>query len=167
MGCFSFMCKHCGKAVLSSSFDGDPVTLYLLLDGKVIEQMEGEYDSYGRVFKPGNKDSYKWKANYDVEQTITTMSQHQMELLAKHTGETKESLRKQFERINAEHKSEERDPWKKVCDLMFSSNEGDGIAAVHVRCKEAYGKIPTTKSADDPNQGWGDNGELMGATSIK
>ena len=50
MGCFSFMCKKSGKAVHSSSFDGDPVHLFLLKDGKVIEYMFGNYDSYGRVF---------------------------------------------------------------------------------------------------------------------
>jgi len=52
MGCFSFKCKKSGKAVASSSFDGDPVHLFLLKDGKVIEHMHGNYDSYGRVFGP-------------------------------------------------------------------------------------------------------------------
>lgn len=50
MGCFSFLCKVSGKAVASSSFDGDAVRLFLLKDGKVIEEMVGHYDSYGRVF---------------------------------------------------------------------------------------------------------------------
>ena len=158
------MCKHCGNAVLSSSFDGDPVTLYLLQDGKVIEQMEGQYDSYGRVFREGNEGSHKWKANIDIGQSNTTLSQHQMDLLEKHTGKERESLKKQFIRINEEHPS--KDAWGRVCKLMFSSNDGDGIAAVHLRCKEEYGKIPTTRSPDDPNQGWGEGLELMGATSI-
>lgn len=51
MGCFSFICKKSGKAVLSSSFSGDAVHLFLLKNGKVIEKMYGNYDSYGRVFK--------------------------------------------------------------------------------------------------------------------
>ena len=50
MGCFSFMCKECGKAILSDSFSGQEVKLFLLKDGKVIQEMEGQYDSYGRVF---------------------------------------------------------------------------------------------------------------------
>jgi hypothetical protein len=44
-------------------------------------------------------------------------------------------------------------PWSEVCDLMFTKNEGDGIAVV----LEKYfnGNIPTTRSESDPNQGWG------------
>ena len=50
MGCFSFICKKSGEPVLSSSFSGDAVHLFLLKDGEVIEHMFGNYDSYGRVF---------------------------------------------------------------------------------------------------------------------
>jgi hypothetical protein len=44
-------------------------------------------------------------------------------------------------------------PWSEVCDLMFTKNDGDGIAVV----LEKYfnGTIPTTRSESDPNQGWG------------
>jgi hypothetical protein len=43
--------------------------------------------------------------------------------------------------------------WGKVVDLMFTKNEGDGIAVI----LEQYftGTIPTTRSESDPNQGWG------------
>jgi hypothetical protein len=43
--------------------------------------------------------------------------------------------------------------WGDVCDLMFTKNEGDGIAVI----LEKYftGNIPTTRSESDPNQGWG------------
>jgi hypothetical protein len=43
--------------------------------------------------------------------------------------------------------------WSDVCDMMFNDNAGDGIAVV----LEKYftGKIPTTQSEGDPNQGWG------------
>jgi hypothetical protein len=43
--------------------------------------------------------------------------------------------------------------WGKVCDLMFTDNEGDGIAVV----LEKYftGRIPTTRSESDREQGWG------------
>ena len=59
MGCFSFICKVCGEPILSNSYRGENVKLYLLKDGEIIEQMEGEYDSYGRVFDK-NSDSIKW-----------------------------------------------------------------------------------------------------------
>jgi hypothetical protein len=64
LGCFSYKCKNSGKAVASSSFDGDAVTIYLLKGGKVIEEMCGAYDSYGRVFKRGLDDSFEWKMKW-------------------------------------------------------------------------------------------------------
>jgi hypothetical protein len=44
--------------------------------------------------------------------------------------------------------------WGKVVDLMFTPNEGDGMAVI----LEKYfnGNIPTTRSKSDPNQGWGE-----------
>jgi len=113
MGCFSFMCKECGKPINSDSFIGDNVRLTLLDKGKAIEEMQGQYDSYGRVF-----------------------------------GEDGESI-------------EWKKPWNEVCDLMFDSNRGCGIAAVHVLCiNERHLNNPNYKpierSEDDPNQGWGE-----------
>ena len=69
MGCFSFMCKMSGRAATSSSFDGTAVHLFLLKNGKVIEHMHGNYDSYGRVFAPDgmNKmppESFEWKLDW-------------------------------------------------------------------------------------------------------
>ena len=107
MGCFSFLCKESGKAVASSSYDGDACRLYLLKDGKLLEEMRGYYDSYGRVFKDSEcTESFEWQL-----------------------------------------------PWDEVVDLMFTDNEGDGVAVV----LEKYftGTIPTTRSDGDPNQGWG------------
>ncbi len=73
MGCFSFICKKSNEPVLSSSFSGDAVHLFLLKNGKVIEHMFGNYDSYGRVFS-ATKDpkdtsmteatSFKWKMDW-------------------------------------------------------------------------------------------------------
>lgn len=107
MGCFSFICKESGLPVASSSYDGDAVRMYLLKDGKVVEEMRGHYDSYGRVFKADKNESFEWKTE-----------------------------------------------WNEVCDLMFTNNKGDGIAVI----LEKYfsGRIPTTQSDDDRNQGWGD-----------
>ena len=73
MGCFSFICKKSGEPILSSSFSGDAVHLFLLKEGKVIEHMFGNYDSYGRVFsnKKDKKDtsltdttSFEWKMDW-------------------------------------------------------------------------------------------------------
>jgi len=111
MGCFSFLCKESGKAVLSNSFTGDKVRLYLLKDGKVIDAMCGDYDSYGRVFKD---------VPYD--------------------GTLRESIKWDL-------------PWEEVCDLMFLPDTSNGIAAILE--SEWSGKIPTTRSENDPNQGWG------------
>ena len=111
MGCFSFMCKESGLPVASSSFDGDACRLYLLKNGKVIEEMHGHYDSYGRVFKKNNDESFEWKMD-----------------------------------------------WDEACELMFDKDESNGIAVV----LEKYftGNIPTTRSEQDPDQGWGDgNGD--------
>ena len=43
--------------------------------------------------------------------------------------------------------------WGAVCDLMFTDNEGDGIAVVLDRY--FTGRIPTTRSESDREQGWG------------
>jgi len=106
------MCQKCEKPILSNSFTGQPVKLFLLKDGVIIEQMEGEYDSYGRVFNE-NKESINWKI-----------------------------------------------PWNDVCELMFRKKRDNGIAAIHSKCYKE--EIPTERSANDPNQGWGEDGELMG-----
>jgi hypothetical protein len=82
--------------------------MYLLRNGKLIEEMRGHYDSYGRVFNNSTyEESFEWKTD-----------------------------------------------WNDVCDLMFTKNEGDGIAVV----LEKYftGNIPTTRSEGDRNQGWGE-----------
>lgn len=111
MGCFSFMCKCCDRPIRSDSFRGETVYLFLLKDGKIIEEMVGEYDSYGRVFD-NNGESIHWKMN-----------------------------------------------WDEVCDLMFSNDKGNGIAAIHGRCMRYHPERmifwATTRSKDDPNQGWG------------
>lgn len=72
MGCFSFLCKKSGKAALSTSFSGSPVYIFLLKNGKVIEEMYGNYDSYGRVFKKELRadvahelhESFEWKMDW-------------------------------------------------------------------------------------------------------
>ena len=44
-------------------------------------------------------------------------------------------------------------PWSDVCDLMFSKYNSNGIATIHSRCYDK--SMPTIRSEDDPDQGWG------------
>lgn len=60
MGCFSFMCKECNRPILSNSFRGQSVKLFLLKDGEVLQHMSGEYDSYGEVFTDDLSGSKLW-----------------------------------------------------------------------------------------------------------
>jgi len=105
MGCFSFKCKVCDEPINSDSRSGEHCTLYLLQDGKVIEQMTGQYDSYGRVFD-SSMESVQWGMK-----------------------------------------------WGAACALMYLPDKGNGIAAVHSDCY--CSEVPTTRSEDDPDQGWG------------
>lgn len=117
MGCFSFLCKKTGRGVQSTSFSGEPVHLFLLKNGKILEYMFGNYNSYGQVFKNKLTESFEWKME-----------------------------------------------WGEVCDLMFSKDKSNGIAAI-LASHFVEGEIPTTRSEDDPNQGWGANDEDFGSTS--
>lgn len=124
MGCFSFICKECGKAIISNSFRGQEVEMFLLKNGKVLEHISGEYDSYGRVFIKGSQCK---EINYPLPES-----------------------------------KEWNMPWTEVCDLMFDDESGDGIATIHTKCYN--GIEPTTKSKDDPNQGWGEDWEFLTET---
>jgi len=106
MGCFSYVCQICGDPVNSDSFSGEHVKLFLLKEGKVIEKLSGQYDSYGRVFDENMK-SIEWKMD-----------------------------------------------WTDVCDLEFSKDKSNGIAAIHTDCFD--GTIPIERSESDPDQGWGE-----------
>lgn len=126
MGCFSFKCLECGDGVESTSFSGQNVGLYLLKNGVIVQQMHGPYDSYGRVFINGSRDEY---------------------------GDRKSQ---QWQNPSPDYNlsSEENDEkaWNRVCDLIFHPDITNGIAAIHKKC---FKKLPTHRSPDDPNQGWG------------
>ncbi len=62
MGCFSYICPECKHPICSDSFSGEHCILMLVEDGKVLEWMQGEYDSYGRTFSM-DATAYKTKAN--------------------------------------------------------------------------------------------------------
>ncbi len=66
MGCFSYICKGCGTPINATSFAGEKCIIFLLDKGKVVEQMEGEYDSYGRV-NDENGITQEWKHKEWVE----------------------------------------------------------------------------------------------------
>ena len=136
MGCFSFICPECGKGIRSTSFSGEHCKLFLLKEGKVIQEMEGQYNSYGSVFIEGSQ-------RPDVK--------HKLMESKEWNNPTPEVPYKRFE-----------DAWSRVCRLMSSENSHDnGIAAVHTKC---FKSVPTVRSADDPNQGWGEDDELLGNT---
>ena len=63
MGCFSFKCKTCGRPINSDSLRGQQCVLFLIRDGEIIDSIEGEYDSYGRVFKKDGN-SVKWTLDW-------------------------------------------------------------------------------------------------------
>ena len=66
MGCFSFICQGCKQPINSTSFRGERCNLFLLKDGQIIEKLNGEYDSYGRVFNEKGE-RVKWDMDwYDV-----------------------------------------------------------------------------------------------------
>lgn len=134
MGCFSFLCKGCGKGINSDSFSGQNCILFLLKKGKVIQKMEGEYDSYGRCFIPNTRvasnphglpESYYWN---DPTPEIP-LDEEKVKVIG-----------------------EEHAIWHRVCDLMHSPRKHNGIAAFHKRC---FKKVePTERSEGDPDQGW-------------
>ena len=67
MGCFSYLCKITDEPILSDSFSGDAVHLFLLKNGKVIESMHGNYNSYGCVFEDSTTSgttSFDWKMEW-------------------------------------------------------------------------------------------------------
>ncbi len=55
--------------------------------------------------------------------------------------------------------------WSKVCDLMFDPNKRNGIALIHDSFWKEGDPYPTERSEDDPNQGWGEDGENFGDIS--
>ena len=126
MGCFSYICKTCKKGINSDSFTGESVKMWLLKDGKVVESMEGQYDSYGRVFRD--------------ESTMTTLVRLTVD---GPFGEKMPELKPSIEWTKG---------WGEVCKLHFNDSHKDGIAAIHTKCFK--GHIPRTISKDDPDQGW-------------
>lgn len=106
MGCYSYICNKSKKNVQ----EGEAVYLFLLKDGKVIEEQYGNYNLYGNVV------GHKWNM-----------------------------------------------PHLDVVRLHFTSNPGDGVAAI--RASVYKGEIPTLKSSNDPEQGCGNRRVFKSETS--
>lgn len=145
MGCFSFLCKECDKGILSSSFAGQKCHLFLLKDGEVVQKMEGEYDSYGRTF---------------INETQREDVQHDLRKSHYWKDPTPEIALEEYWQKDGIDNPSNHGYWLRVCSLMSDSSSSDnGIAAYHDKCYS--GQIPTTQSLSDPNQGWGDDDELL------
>jgi len=149
MGCFSFLCKKCGKGIQSTSFSGHKCHLFLLNKGDVIQKMSGEYDSYGRVF---------------IDDTQNPEVKHDLRISEKWKDPFPEKPPTKHDQYFID-KGDDGWIWHRVCDLISYGNKESlsGIAAYHVKCYD--GEIPTTASLSDPNQGWGEDGEDFTDTS--
>lgn len=73
MGCFSYLCKICDDPINFDTDDntGEHCTLYLLENGKIIEEMTGQYNNYGCVFADypfayAKWHSYDWSGICDL-----------------------------------------------------------------------------------------------------
>jgi hypothetical protein len=55
MGCFSYICKNCGKSIK----EDEGVKLFVLQEGKLMEEMEGNYSMYGDV------NNQEWENDFD------------------------------------------------------------------------------------------------------
>ena len=62
MGCFSYICKCCGKSVK----EGEGVKLWLLQGGKVLEEKKGNYNLYGAVKEEPNWKN-DWRTIVDIQ----------------------------------------------------------------------------------------------------
>lgn len=162
MGCFSYLCKECGKGILSNSFKGEMVKLFYIKDGKVIEMMEGEYDSYGRVFIDGTqckgvkhplRDSLAWKHQKCISASFSELD------YAMYLAHRDIECRQMYEDLKVTDPDRADYYLAQIQTEPRPIRDDWGIAAVHSRC---FKENPTTISELDPNQGWGDDGELFG-----
>jgi hypothetical protein len=64
------MCNACDEPILSDSFRGQGVELYLLRAGEVLESMRGQYDSYGKVFDPERGPAYSLEWEMDWNEAV-------------------------------------------------------------------------------------------------
>jgi len=58
---FSYICKVCGENIKASSSSGERCQLFLLIDGKIVERMSGQYNAKGSVFNNNSESSLNWE----------------------------------------------------------------------------------------------------------
>jgi len=138
MGCFSYICPHCGRGLECFSKkhpNGEPVRLFFLVDGEVVEKMAGIYDGYGRVSKSD-------------EATHTVLKRDRT-----HPAKGWDDNAVEWEYAE----------WVHMVTMHFHDAKGDpdapkdpftGFAGCHMGCGEPDW-VPTDISEDDPDQGWG------------
>lgn len=80
MGCFSYLCKVCNKPVNSTSFSGEGVKLFLLQNGEILEEKQGDYDSYGGV-----EEYHEWTNDWNDIVDLQFNSNEQDGIAAIHT----------------------------------------------------------------------------------
>lgn len=87
MGCFSYMCSGCEQPINSDSFSGEHVILFLIEAGEVLEWMQGQYNSYGCVFRDDLKSSQDWvSVNDDKRHGLHWNSELDDGIAAYHSG---------------------------------------------------------------------------------
>lgn len=125
MGMFSYMCERSDKQIVCD----DKVRLYLLKDGVVQEEMRGIYDCYGAV---EHADVHLYRNDKGELVPVT------------------EDMRKPVRCSGDKWLTED---WQEICNIHFGDDESSGCAAVlESEVPEEY--TPSTKSDNDPNQGW-------------
>ena len=108
MGCFSWMCSKCNKQVHSDKYGsciGQEVYLGRLVNGVVVEWMNGRYDAYGKVHKENNSKHMILKDGKFIK-AIDKEDKHEWQ--------------------SAE--------WGTMVNEMCSRNLNEGIIAIHDKC---------------------------------
>jgi hypothetical protein len=76
---FSYVCQNCGKGVSL----GEPVHLFLLWGGNIIDKLSGPYDSLGAILDVNGK-SVPWKTGQSNVDTLNNVSNRQSGVAAFH-----------------------------------------------------------------------------------
>ena len=66
MGNFSYLCSTCNESIKEGHPRGQLTYMYLLVNGKVIEELHGEYNGYGGVFDTNGKDVNWSQDHYEI-----------------------------------------------------------------------------------------------------
>lgn len=129
MGMFSYICSKTNVAISSEE---PQVVLYALEKGVVVEVMAGQYSGYGSV----NGDS----------QVVHKILRDGV-LVDVSPAKDPDSAGDEWMHTD----------WQEMVNLHFDDNNNSGMHAIIGTYDESY--IPSERSDDDPNQGWGEDDE--------